>query len=313
VIWTENSISSDWVQSEAGRAHADRKLIPVKAKGLSYQDIPPPFDNMHIENLGDREKILAALVAQLAKPETQRPAVRQLATRARFQVLSWFGILGAVITLTSNLQALLTLSRWMRALFESWTAVLVLIWRKILFFLPQVYALDAIVLTLISFAAVNVFLCSRRDAAGPRRIFTVVIASLVIVSIFAVGLGQVVLASKLQAPGYYREFAGAIDELLGSPAVYLGEILLSTSNVWTILFVTILIVLYALITYALVPLLPVTIVYAIARQASSFRLSSAALSYRLWRIIVGIGLLISANYLSLWIEHEPWFTQIMSR
>ena len=35
VIWTENSIESDWVQSEAGRAHADRKLIPVKSKGLA--------------------------------------------------------------------------------------------------------------------------------------------------------------------------------------------------------------------------------------------------------------------------------------
>jgi hypothetical protein len=64
VIWTENSIHSDWVQSEAGRGHADRKLIPVKARGLSYRDIPPPFDNMHIENVDDREKIIAAIVAQ---------------------------------------------------------------------------------------------------------------------------------------------------------------------------------------------------------------------------------------------------------
>jgi len=44
VIWTEKSIQSDWVQSEAGRAHADRKLIPIKSKALSYRDIPPPFE-----------------------------------------------------------------------------------------------------------------------------------------------------------------------------------------------------------------------------------------------------------------------------
>ena len=40
VIWTENSIESDWVQSEAGRAHADRKLIPVKSKSLQYKGYP---------------------------------------------------------------------------------------------------------------------------------------------------------------------------------------------------------------------------------------------------------------------------------
>ena len=28
VIWTDASIKSDWVRSEAGRAQADRKLIP---------------------------------------------------------------------------------------------------------------------------------------------------------------------------------------------------------------------------------------------------------------------------------------------
>jgi hypothetical protein len=71
-IWTEKSVHSDWVASEAGRAHADRKLIPVKARAVSYRDVPPPFDNMHIENVDDREKILAAVVAQLAKPEAQR-------------------------------------------------------------------------------------------------------------------------------------------------------------------------------------------------------------------------------------------------
>src|SRR5215468_57161 len=68
VAWTENSIQSDWVMSEAGRAHADRKLIPVKARTVSYKDIPPPFDNMHVENIDDQEKILGAVVAQLAKP-----------------------------------------------------------------------------------------------------------------------------------------------------------------------------------------------------------------------------------------------------
>ena len=44
VIWTDTSIKSDWVRSEAGRAQADRKLIPVKLEHLTYKDLPPPFD-----------------------------------------------------------------------------------------------------------------------------------------------------------------------------------------------------------------------------------------------------------------------------
>jgi len=95
VIWTEDSIHSDWVQSDAGRAHAEGKLIPVKAKGLACRDIPPPFDTMHVEDLGDREKILAAVVAQLAKPEAQPSSLPQRSKTALFELLSWFRTAGA--------------------------------------------------------------------------------------------------------------------------------------------------------------------------------------------------------------------------
>lgn len=120
VIWTEHSIHSDWVQSEAGRAHADRKLIPVKAKGLAYKDIPPPFDNMHIENLGERDKILGAVVAQLAKPEVQ-PSALWMATRTlRLQLLTWAGIVGGAITLFTNLRGLVVLADWARWIVTHW-------------------------------------------------------------------------------------------------------------------------------------------------------------------------------------------------
>src|SRR5262247_869661 len=49
-IWTENSIRSDWVRAEAGRAKAEGKLIPVKTSELIYTDIPLPFGEMHTEN-----------------------------------------------------------------------------------------------------------------------------------------------------------------------------------------------------------------------------------------------------------------------
>src|SRR5262249_17438787 len=153
VIWTEHSINSDWVQSEAGRAHADRKLIPVKAKGLAYKDIPPPFDNMHIENVGERDKILGAIVAQLAKPEVKAGALAGLKKRARFELLSWFGVLGAVITLTTNLRGLLTLTAWLRTLFDSWITIIKAVWSHILFIFPAVPAADAVFFTYLIFIA----------------------------------------------------------------------------------------------------------------------------------------------------------------
>jgi hypothetical protein len=67
-IWTENSIKSDWVRAEAGRAKAEGKLIPVKTTDVAYADIPLPFGEMHTENLASIDLIRAAIVAQLAKP-----------------------------------------------------------------------------------------------------------------------------------------------------------------------------------------------------------------------------------------------------
>src|SRR5262245_52632201 len=67
-IWTPNSVKSDWVRAEAGRAKADRKLIPVKTSDVAYADIPLPFGEMHTENVGSTDLIRAAVVAQLAKP-----------------------------------------------------------------------------------------------------------------------------------------------------------------------------------------------------------------------------------------------------
>jgi len=67
-IWTKNSVQSDWVRAEAGRAKADGKLIPVKATDVAYADIPLPFGEMHTENVGSTDLIRAAVVALLAKP-----------------------------------------------------------------------------------------------------------------------------------------------------------------------------------------------------------------------------------------------------
>src|ERR1700680_1974808 len=70
-LGTENSVRSDWVRAEAGRAKAEGKLIPVKTPALTYADIPLPFGEMHTESTSALDLIRAAVVAQLAtQPST---------------------------------------------------------------------------------------------------------------------------------------------------------------------------------------------------------------------------------------------------
>jgi hypothetical protein len=61
-----------------------------------------------------------------------------------------------------------------------------------------------------------------------------------------------------------------------------------------------------LVFYFVIPLLPAAVVYLLLRTTTSFRLSAAALSARLWRVVAGVFLLVALNYLSLWIEQQPW-------
>src|SRR5262245_25442669 len=122
VIWTDTSIKSDWVRSEAGRAQADRKLIPVKLPHLVYEDLPPPFDVLHTENVGEENKIKAAVVAQLAKPAVEPTAWALLSKGFRYELLTWIGIVGGALTLFTNLGAVLKLADWARVLVEHWRA-----------------------------------------------------------------------------------------------------------------------------------------------------------------------------------------------
>src|SRR5262245_31224247 len=62
VVWTENSIHSEWVLAEASQARKDGKLIAVRAKSLPPEQIPLPFGEIHTEQLEDRPRMLAAVV-----------------------------------------------------------------------------------------------------------------------------------------------------------------------------------------------------------------------------------------------------------
>ena len=119
-IWTENSVRSDWVRAEAGRAKADGKLIPVKTPDVTYADIPLPFGEMHTENLEASQLIRAAIVAQLAKPAVEQSATALLAKGFKYELLTWVGIVGGALTLFTNLSAVLKLADWARLLVQNW-------------------------------------------------------------------------------------------------------------------------------------------------------------------------------------------------
>jgi TIR domain len=119
-IWTPNSIRSDWVRAEAGRAKADGKLIPVKTPDVAYGDIPLPFGEMHTENIGSTDLIRAAVVAQLAKPTVEPTTWALLGKGFRYELLTWVGIVGGALTLFTNLGAVLKLADWARVFVEHW-------------------------------------------------------------------------------------------------------------------------------------------------------------------------------------------------
>ena len=47
VIWTPQSVSSDYVISEAERARKAGKLIQVRTEEVEPDQLPPPFDTGH--------------------------------------------------------------------------------------------------------------------------------------------------------------------------------------------------------------------------------------------------------------------------
>jgi hypothetical protein len=61
VIWSPASIKSEWVLSEAQRARRQAKLIQVSSDGIDINDIPPPFDVVHLESLNNGQAIRKAL------------------------------------------------------------------------------------------------------------------------------------------------------------------------------------------------------------------------------------------------------------
>jgi TIR domain len=120
VLWTMNSIKSDFVRAEAGRAKADGKLIPVKKRDVAYADIPLPFGEMHTEDLANTQLVRAAAVAQLAKPQVEPTSFWIASKVLRYQSLTWFGIVVGAIELFVHLKEVIELSHWANWVVTNW-------------------------------------------------------------------------------------------------------------------------------------------------------------------------------------------------
>jgi hypothetical protein len=202
VLWIKNSVASDWVLSETGRAHADRKLIPLRAGNLSYRDVPPPFDNMHMEHIDDREKIVAAIIAQLAKPSETATRIAKALSKTKLELLSWFGIVGATTTLVTNLRGVLTIAEWARIFLEKWTAIAHAIWSNVLFFLPNLRSADAVSFTFLAFLTASFATSFRKRTVqkpSPIRVFLAWLTLLYAISIVV----EIMFASWQSEPSLY--------------------------------------------------------------------------------------------------------------
>ncbi len=178
VIWTKNSVGSDWVQSEAGRALREQKLIPVRSVGIEYKDIPPPFDNIQTVTLNNREQILAAVAGQLAKPAVAAPRWKVL----RFELLAWLGVFGGAITLITNIDGIIKLSNLFRWLITNWSSLLKHLWQALLFFKFEVSSYDAALLTIGLLITSGVFYASiHQPTTAARKSRAVLIGPLLLI------------------------------------------------------------------------------------------------------------------------------------
>lgn len=185
VIWTPTSVKSLWVRSEAGRAQADHKLIPLKVGSIAYDDIPPPFNLIHAEDAANREQLLLAINSQLSKAPPTPVVVKQL----KYQVYSWIGVIGSAVTLFSNLRGATDLAKWIHVLVEGWAEVVTQFWRTV-FILPDLDRGDAIATTFVVFGFISIVNARQANGYATGRIgaLNVFIPCFIIVLAFAAGL-----------------------------------------------------------------------------------------------------------------------------
>ena len=102
------------------------------------------------------------------------------------------------------------MARLTRRIFESWADIVQAAWGHVLFFVPKIYGTDAMLLTLFSFALMNMALCLRRhsERAGYAAILKSVVPSVIVLVVLIVGILKFDdIEQRNEAYGY---FIGAV-------------------------------------------------------------------------------------------------------
>jgi formylglycine-generating enzyme required for sulfatase activity len=99
VLWTEASIKSSWVRSEAEIARERGTLLPVRSRAVTVAVIPPPFGALHTVVIDDEAAILRSLEARIELEDAARAqaAERRRARRRRRRAL----VAGATVTVVA--------------------------------------------------------------------------------------------------------------------------------------------------------------------------------------------------------------------
>ena len=164
VIWTTNSIASEWVRAEAGQARAVEKLIPLKTAEIGYDQIPLPFGELQTQPLDSFQRIKEAITSQLTKPQLTSSGLVIISASMRNSLLMWFGVVGIALTLFSGLRGVLTLADWAKVLVEFWHQWLHDAWTWLLHWVGLVPPRPVTAAFSFALFGVSLAVAARRDA-----------------------------------------------------------------------------------------------------------------------------------------------------
>jgi hypothetical protein len=281
-IWTPSSIRSQWCRAEADRARITGKLVPVRSGDLSHDQIPLPFGELHTISLSEEEQIERAIVRKILVPPP--PWYWRLRGSVKHEALTWFSVIGVVLTLTRGLEQLMRFAGLLDQFtdkFLSWTNRF---WSAALYFVPKVTPYDSVLLNLgLFFFVLFITSCSRSYVRPPllsekylRDNLIGAIAAFIIINMFAL------TATQLEEHGQTESY------IFTNLVAFIAAHLFGGNSTGSLMAAR------GLLLFALVSI-PVAVVFGLG-----YGFDPAKSAIRLWRIVGGVtllGLLNIANQL----------------
>jgi hypothetical protein len=279
-IWTPSSVRSDWCRAEANYARRLNKLIPVRSNDLNYDQLPLPFGELHTISIADEDEIARAVVRELLAPRKMAPWYLRVWGGAKHEALTWFGIIGAIMTLTTGVNELIRFGWLVNFLIDNFLDLTNQFWSLVLFFVPRVTLYDCVILNLwLFFFVLFITSCSRTYVNPPlltekylRDSLFGAIAAFIIVYIFRL------TAQQLAARGHSESFIFHTLVTFAATHVFSGM----ASGALTAARIAIMLVFVAV---------PVATTLGLG-----YRFDPAKYAARMWRVIAGIASLSLLNF-----------------